>query len=284
MPYPIPDYIDEALFEWDGGGYHFLAPPPAALRTPAALRDDNPWAVLAAVLLRAQQGEFESVPLLLPRIRQANDYRYAAACLDLFGDVGGPRLLETVLAEFHKELWDARNPDFQVLLGSALRCSRLLWAAPRLLDLYLASTDREETGPLTIYLSRFFEPALGPVGCADLPDPEYRGLVLAKYEEMKAILNGDRKPVLYGEPFSVVATARRLRQRLADPDAELALIVDERHIFEAATGIDCRAFWKDGDLQPLTAAAALEDFLESPDVEKKYEPGARYFFGRRLPD
>jgi hypothetical protein len=56
-----------------------------------------------------------------------------------------------------------------------------------------------------------------------------------------------------------------------------------RRRFEASTGIDCSGFYKDRNFQPLTAAAILEDFLESPEVAR-YEEGVRYFFGHRIPE
>ena len=55
-----------------------------------------------------------------------------------------------------------------------------------------------------------------------------------------------------------------------------------RQRFEASTGINCSDFYKQGDFQPLTAAARLEAWLESgaPD---RFEPGERYFFGHKIP-
>jgi hypothetical protein len=47
--------------------------------------------------------------------------------------------------------------------------------------------------------------------------------------------------------------------------------------------VDGRAFFKDFKLQPLTAAAVVEEFLDSPEAAK-YKDGFRYFFGHRIPD
>jgi hypothetical protein len=46
-----------------------------------------------------------------------------------------------------------------------------------------------------------------------------------------------------------------------------------------------RGFWRldDYKLDPLAAAAILEDMLESGELER-FEPGVRYFFGHRIPD
>ncbi|MEZ4271726.1 MAG: hypothetical protein R3C68_09935 [Myxococcota bacterium] len=56
-----------------------------------------------------------------------------------------------------------------------------------------------------------------------------------------------------------------------------------RHKFEVATGIDCSEMFYERMPQPLVAAKIVEEFLESPDVDK-YEDGVRYFFGHRIPD
>ena len=52
---------------------------------------------------------------------------------------------------------------------------------------------------------------------------------------------------------------------------------------EASTGIDCSGFYQEEKPQPLTAAAIIEDFLESSESQH-YEKGVRYFFGHRIPD
>ena len=55
-----------------------------------------------------------------------------------------------------------------------------------------------------------------------------------------------------------------------------------RHLLEAATGLDCRGFFRDRRLQPLAAAAQLEEMLEAGHLAR-LTPGVRYFFGHRIP-
>jgi hypothetical protein len=63
---------------------------------------------------------------------------------------------------------------------------------------------------------------------------------------------------------------------------ELPAFATLRHRFEASTGIDCRAFYKNDDVQPLAAAEILERFLES-GAAARFVPGKRYFFGHEVP-
>jgi hypothetical protein len=56
-----------------------------------------------------------------------------------------------------------------------------------------------------------------------------------------------------------------------------------RHKFEAATWIDCSAFYSNKQFQPLRSAAILEEFLSSPR-SKEYQPYHRYFAGHQVPE
>ncbi|QRK11042.1 hypothetical protein JQX13_13790 [Archangium violaceum] len=111
----------------------------------------------------------------------------------------------------------------------------------------------------------------------------YEDRVLERYEELKRKFGTDQVILLHGERFSVVSVARRLLRSLNGSDFERAKRPFYRRRFEASTGIDCSPFYKDGEFQPLTAAAILEDFLESPEAAR-YEEGVRYFFGHRIPE
>jgi len=112
-------------------------------------------------------------------------------------------------------------------------------------------------------------------------------MVQAKYAELKDDLSADREmslAIFEGEALSLAKVARRLLVRLR-ANGGLEEISTARMTLEAFTGMDCSSFYKPdfGPLQPLTAAAIVEDFLESGEAEK-YEPGVRYFFGHRIPD
>jgi hypothetical protein len=160
----------------------------------------------------------------------------------------------------------------------------LVWTVPIQLDMYLEAKDRERAWLIPLRFSDLLESEPGPIFEASLPDPEYRELVMRRYEELSDAIGSTAAPVKYGQLFSVRSFAEQLLAKLTARDLDADEIPRERLIFEAATGTDCRPFFDaDLQLQPLAAAAVVEGFLESPDAAK-YEPGVRYFFGHRIPD
>jgi hypothetical protein len=94
---------------------------------------------------------------------------------------------------------------------------------------------------------------------------------------------GDASIIAEGRIRQIGEVARHLHERVRRGE-QGDRIEKGRMLFEAMSGVDCRAFFnKHGSVQRLAAAAILEEFLESGDADK-YEPGVRYFFGRRIPD
>ncbi len=93
----------------------------------------------------------------------------------------------------------------------------------------------------------------------------------------------EQEALVEGQRLSLRDVARRLLARLRSneyPDrVELG-----RMFLEATTGLDCGTFFDDsGRLQRLTAAALVEEFLARSGADG-YQPGSRYFFGRRIPE
>ena len=82
-------------------------------------------------------------------------------------------------------------------------------------------------------------------------------------------------------PYDICALARALLDIARNNSTHV--IYDMRHRLEAFTGLDCRPMLHPTGLRALTAAAILEDFLQS-DAAANYEPGVRYFWGHRIPD
>lgn len=282
--YETPSFLlDGGALEWDALGYRFLEAPAVDLLSAAALADGNPWIVFAGALERAKLGRLDGLEALVPAMRSFEDDVFWRYCAELLGDAGSTALLKRFALQFRDDLLDAARPVYQVELAHAFVQSMLLWSVPLMLKMYLDSDRREQTGVLTVFLSRLLEPELGPIGCAVLPDAEYRALVLAKYEELKHALGTDDVAVLYGEPFTVQALAQRLHAGLSGAEIDEEKILLERHLFEAATGIDCSGFFKDGDLQPLNAMAVVQAFLEGV-ADPLYTQAARCFWGRGIPD
>jgi hypothetical protein len=114
---------------------------------------------------------------------------------------------------------------------------------------------------------------------ADLGRDRYRAAVLARRDELAEALGSERALVFHGELLSVTRVAARLLEAARRP----AFRTLYRRRFEAMTGIDCSPFYVRRQFQPLTAAALVEGFLEGPRAAE-FRPGARYFFGHRIPD
>jgi hypothetical protein len=216
-------------------------------------------------------------------MRRSEDALLRSACADLLGDAGPSSLLERLIEAFGEKVLGKEDFSFQVGVCQAYHQSMLLWTVPVMLDIYLRSTVRTETGAIRIFLSRLLEPEFGEIADATIPDGEYRDLVLDAYEATREQFGTDRVPVLYGQLFSVRELAERLYDNVVRAEGDSIAILRQRHFFEAATGTDCSGFYQDEELQPLNAAAILEDFLENKEPDK-YEPGIRYFFGHRIPD
>ncbi len=283
MKYERPDFLGPGVFEWDALGYRFSDQPPINLMDPMALRHDNPWIVLAAVLVRAKVGQFDSVHLLIDCPGKSKELSLWRACFDLLGDAGSSRIQNLLLTRFRRELFETPDLAYQLHIPKSLHQSMLLWTVPQILEIYVKSTVRKETGILTVYLSRLLEPGFGPIACATAADDEYRHIVMNEYKRLREEFGTDQCPVLFGQKFSVRRLAQRLHGYLVADQIKTVTILRQRHFFEAATGIDCSGFCKNEELDPLAAVAIVEEFLEGPEATK-YEEGARYFFGHRIPD
>ena len=118
-------------------------------------------------------------------------------------------------------------------------------------------------------------PRLEQIGSID----EYVSTVMLHYHRIADKLGTIRVCVSRGEKFSVLRFAEHAINDARKPYFRSKL----RRKFEAATGNNCTAFYKNGFFEPLVASAILEEFLQSSQVEK-YIEGVRYFFGHRIPE
>jgi hypothetical protein len=276
-----PDFMEKGVFSWNARGYRFSATPSMTLMSPSALDHDNPWIVLAGVLERAKGGDFESLPLLTRCVRESDHPVLWRASFELLGDAGSMPLVKNVLHRFSAEILENGEALFQRHLAYTLAQSLYLWIVPLMLDIYLRSTDRQETGIITVLLSRLLEEELGPIGAAAGPDDEYRELVTNRYDTLREELGGDSSPVLYGKPFSVGALTAHLSKTLRAARPDRVSVQTDRHLFEAATGLDCSRFFENGELKAPRAIAVVEDFLMSGGLAP-FQDGTRYFFGHEI--
>jgi hypothetical protein len=276
-----PDFMEKGVFSWNARGYRYSATPSMTLMSPSALDHDNPWIVLAGVLERAKGGDFESLPLLTRCVRESDHPVLWRACFELLGDAGSMPVIKSVMHQFSAEILENGEAQFQRHVSYTLAQSLYLWIVPLMLDIYLRSTDRRETGIITVLLSRLLEEEVGPIGAAAGSDDEYRELVTNRYAALREELGGDSAPVLYGKPFSVRALTGHLSKTLRNTRPDRVSVQTDRHLFEAATGLDCSRFFENGELKAPRAIAIVEDFLMGGGLTP-FQDGARYFYGHEI--
>ncbi|HYO56873.1 hypothetical protein [Archangium sp.] len=160
-----------------------------------------------------------------------------------------------------------------------------LSTVPAILQSYDRYFESDEAELLPFTLSLLLEPERGPL--SETPSRDefigYHQRVMDRYEALLEQFGSDQVVLLQGERFSVVSLARKMLRNLGSTPEEKTLQPFYRHRFEASTGLDCSCFYKNEEFQPLTTAAFLERFLESPEAAR-YEEGVRYFFGHRIPE
>ncbi|WP_181197383.1 hypothetical protein [Enhygromyxa salina] len=178
--------------------------------------------------------------------------------------------------------------------------SNYLWTAPVIFDLYRGIEDKLKYSSACFMLSRLLEPEWGPVfeGPKEIPpqpdEPDWYippkeydfashlEATKAKIDEVMASIPA-HLCVWGGRVLELENVAREaivhIRER-REPD----ITYTHRMVLEAYTGCDLTGFYLDnGRHDTLAAIAMLEQLLETGNLDQ-YEPGVRYFFGRRVPD
>lgn len=245
---------------------------------------DDDWWALRERFAAVRQGDFSALDGLLEIRLTLNDPGAQRFVDNLLGDAGTDRHLEEVEAFILDE-------GFRINIVEDLCQSLCLWGRLSCIGTLLTIFDRFfDSGfneRIPSYFSSLLEPTPGPAwqdpprNCADEKFYEYIHNVTELWERKKSELGSDSY-VLWGSQFSVETLARKLRV-LNDNGLHTNILRRHvRHRFEAATGINCSSFFKNGEYQPLTAAAMAEIWLES-DAPSKFVPGERYFFGHRIP-
>lgn len=243
------------------------------------------WRLLRERFAAARRGEFaalDDLPGLYPRLK---DYgtRHFAACL--LGDAGTDEQLEAVEAYV---VDDVMNYNTVCELCRSLGLWGRLSAVEAIFYVYDRHYNGQDGEGLPAYLTTMLEPEFG--AAADYPRDDtleafeaYEKGLRELYDRRLAELGGPKAYAFYGGPFSVRRVAERFLELLGNSRYENMMTPYLRQRFEACTGIDCSDFFApNGDLKPLTAAARLEAWLES-DAPDRFEPGERYFFGRKIP-
>ena len=295
-------------FHLKGVGFHFLAPPPADIRTAKYLYGDDLEDALCSILAHAQDGDFAPCRRLIELMQLHNSASVWYDCGTLLANAAPKSLLQELLTAFSEEA--IKKASIAKWMGWILGMSGSLWAVPEMLRLfYLHPPGRtlvEKTQEWWIpdYLSLLLEDQDGMIRTGAAPswpprDPEwpdwlnskdlydpvyddegYRQEVMKRYQAVRSkVLDPEHNAVSGGEPLSL----RRLAQHLLDVLPGQGSIGHDEEIWlntlEAYTGIDMTSHSE----HPPLVVKQVKQLLAHPSIER-YEPGVRYFFGHRIPD
>jgi hypothetical protein len=281
-----------------GNGFHFSVTPPKDISETKYLTSDDIEEILGCVLANLQQGRFDVAKVPLQLLQSRDRPGLWLACTHLLGYAAPMHVVRGFVADC-KSLNNIR----QFYICNSGMAAGGLWSVEPLLADYSYVTDPDVRQFFEFCLSWLLEGEPGVIWkgptlmelTGDVMPPfeeravqrdvdSYREIIRSQRAELvKNASLRDDSVIAEGEVFHIGHVALRLlnRVRRGEPGDR---IEKGRMLFEATTGIDCRVFFNEnGRLQPLPAAAILEDFLDSQEADK-YEPGVRYFFGHRIPD
>jgi hypothetical protein len=295
----------EGTFDWKRYGFRYAAEPTVDLLSADALRTDNAWLLLAAILERAKLGDFSGVKLLEGLYPILQPFPIGRIALYLSGDIANDRGLKQICRAMAHA--DPRVRRFACQAGVF---AGRLWLVPFMLDAWsrastgqdaelmgYAISDMLEPRPSSIALLAPFCPsAMAALGldlqaAEDAPEDEtlddddqverFVDVVRARYAELVEELGSEKRTVWRGVIFDVGELARQIIRTVRNE--EVNSLFDYIHKFEANTGLNCTGCFRDIKPDRLAIEALMEDFFESGHAAQ-FEPGARYFFGHRIQD
>lgn len=280
MNYSEPPFL-ERVFMWNGDGYAFDAPANVDLGDDRLLQGDERWITLAAILRRAQRGDFAPLEYLPAMIRDDAPPSFVASCLWLLGDAA-PSALAARLSAF---MQPGRPTYTRVKACDAALHAGIISLAPAMLHTWATIVPRERA-LISVYLSDLLGDEGGSISAYDdFYDEEAYRLHVTRVTE-KIDRDFPKMSIFRGEPISLdsilhaMFEALRSEEEVDNIQPEFSLL---RHRLEAMTGWCFSEAYRDEVLQPLAAAAVVEECWETCRA-KNYEPGVRYFFGHRIPD
>lgn len=249
------------------------------------------WLVLQDVITQLSRGDFSALPVALECFRKTDDWRLKATAARVLGDAGTVECFREMRAELEqhpgrkRDAIDVETREVFLLHCRAFAAWGRLDVVPVLMDQYLTLRLKQtpEIEVLPLLMAELLAPKTGSMIAHEPPEDQlenYLNLVMNEYESLSEKLGSTKVLVYRGAAQSVRGLAGRMRHLVArTPSLELARI---RARFEPATGIDCSGIFEDGQARTLAAAELAEQFLEDPRSDR-FEDGARYFFGHRVP-
>ncbi|NMO20361.1 hypothetical protein HPC49_31635 [Pyxidicoccus fallax] len=270
----MPDTIIKRR-RWTNKGYHAYP----LMEVDRTLPDHQKWLDLDMLVAAAKKGDFRRVTELPTRVAAADDWVRRGDYVALLGDAGDSKTLARVRDEILPACSDS---VMRFVYAEALCYWGSLSAVPGLIEQYRKYHFSEDAWSIAEWMSRLMEEKPGVLNDFPTEDDEegaetYCRVARSRYEELKGLLGTDDVVVFRGNVVGVDNICQRMLDDLRDKQFHEEM----RHKFEAWTGVDCSGFYQHEVLQPLSAAAIIEDFLDSPE-RARYRDGERYFFGHRL--
>jgi len=280
----LPDFIHAGAFDWTQLGLSYDRQmddgEQAAPGTAAAV-----WQDMDQIVRRAKAGDFRGLQALPDFVTSETETNVSPVAILLIGDIGGEHELE-FLAHLLNE--GAEGPSTYAAGAAALAGTK--WLLPHMLTAWKRADSVNGHETIGYAISDLLEaPATfdsetelsSIVGTNPGADDAFE----AKFEELLARVDtAETSSVWGGQAFNVYRFAEKFYQMLTHEDFSVfqsAITVRWRHKFEAATGMDCSAFYREGRIHQLSALSTLEEFLER-HCEDDLHDGARYFFGHQL--
>ncbi len=259
------------------------------------LTNEDPWAVLACVLLRAQQGDLEAVSVLPDPMARNDEALVWSGCVQLLGFAGKASLVFDTAQRF---LSSAHDEGLSWSLSTLMLNACSLRAVEPLLKLRRVATQ-DTRQHIQYCLSILLEDGLGEIDdgpdARQLADPAYpepftqwktvfddegyADKVRSMAAGVASRLDHPEQSISAGKPLDLQAVTLDLYEHIRAGAESTTWMEWARMFFEASTGLNCSGFYQNYRLQPLAAMAVLEDFLESEGA-RHFELGTRYFFRR----
>ena len=281
--------------------FHFNGPPPKDICSVKYLQSNNFDEVISAVLANAQRGDFSHFSRLVDVMQKTDDGVVWGRCCELFAHAAPFSALHDLIDAYSELLFKSDDIVTQQWICELLCLSGALWSIPEVLKIFRMNKQRDQYYSVPRYLSFLLEadrkeisegPPIVPRTDTlpewfDVPivydDDTFERIVLERYEILcSQTIDINRTAIWEGELLSMKQIAKNAHIRI-NMGQDIEEIAIARALLEATTGEDLSAFYKDALLRPLSASACVETLFETCILDT-FEPGTRYFFGRKIPD
>jgi len=264
------------MIDFEDNGYFTYPNPIETIAHDKGLNNDSmSW---LHVFAETHEGNFESIIRLFEYFPKIKSPRLRKTFAELLGDAGSIPCIDFI----RLKIKDTENPlsvSSTLLFASVIAEVGMLSDIPLLLETYLKLRQHKDSDIIPIWISdlmesdpdEFCEPS------AYINIKDYSTNVMNHYTTLVAELGSAEVYIFEGALFDVNKLAQLMIKRLISDD----FLPEYRQRFEASTGINCSDFYKAGLLQPLNAAAILENFIDDPG-SARFKEGVRYFFGHRI--